>query len=147
MTFEILNETGGTVRVNRTNYANNAWVPITKCIGFSGIKHGRYDVDGPNAGRDVTDGKMIRDRIATKNKWELTLHNAISEEDLAGIYKLIYPVSFHIRTDIPYGVLDTYEVYSNNLSAQYLMEKSYFINGAWTNKSYYSGTAIPIVEM
>lgn len=141
MVFSIRNETGGPVTVGNTTYANNRWVPITKYIGYSGIKHGIYDIDGPNAGRDLTDGHMIRDRVATKNKWDLTLTNAVEAGVYQGILALLRPTTFHIQTNIPYGTTDTYLVYSNNITAQFLMY------GAFSGKEYYTGTAIPIVEV
>lgn len=141
MVFSIHNETGSSVTIKGTTYANGDWVPITKYIAYSGIKHGKYDIDGPNSGRDLTDGHMIRDRIATKHKWDISLTNAVESGVYEAILALVDPETFHIQTDIPFPQAEVFEVYSNNITDQYLMM------GAFSGKEYYTGVAIPIVEV
>lgn len=138
MTFQIRNATGKTVVLDGVSYINGAWVDITDYIAFGGITYTRNDVDGPNAGRGL-DGTMIRDRVATKGKWEISLIGTIDREKAYAIMELVYPETFYIRTDMPSGIIKQHYVYSNNIPVTYAMKQGAF--------EYWQGVKIPIVEM
>jgi len=140
MNFFIQNATGSSVVFQGTTYGPNEFVPVHSCIGFGGVKYTRNDVDGPGAGRQLLDGKMIRDRRATKGKWEVSLTSVIKSTDAQVILALTYPESFNIKTDLPTGVLTTYNCYTNNIPVQFAMLKP-------DGTEYYSGVTIPFVEM
>lgn len=139
MNFQILNETGSSITLQGHTYANGEYVPIHKFIGFGGVKHTRYDVDGPNAGRNLQ-GDMIRDRVALKNRWDLTLTGAILSTDAQKIQQMTYPVSFHIKTDFPFGSMNVYHVYSNNNPVQFCIKRA-------DGTEYYSGATLNFVEI
>lgn len=138
MRFEIKNATGKSIKLGNNTYANGSWVDIVPYIGFGGITYTRNDVDGPNAGRALT-GMMIRDRVATKAKWEINLLGYIDHALAYAIMELVYPETFYVRTDLPTGVVKQYYVYSNNIPVTYALNAPPF--------EYWSGVKIPIVEM
>lgn len=41
---------------------------ITSLIALGGLTYSRNDLDGPNAGRTLS-GDMVRDKVASKDKW------------------------------------------------------------------------------
>jgi len=138
MIFEIKNATGKTITLDGTSYANGAWVDIVPYIAFKGITYTRNDVDGPNAGRALS-GLMVRDRVATKAKWEIMLLNAIRRDLAYAIMELVYPETFYVRTDMPSGVVTQYYCYSNNIPVTYELYSP--------QMERWSGVKIPIVEM
>ena len=138
MTFEIKNATGKAISLNGTIYVNGEWVDITNYIAFNGITYTRNDVDGPNAGRAL-DGTMIRDRVATKAKWEISLLGAIDSVIAYTIMELVYPETFFVRTDFPTGSKKQYYCYSNNIPVTYALRRD--LDELW------QGVKIPIVEM
>ena len=112
---------------------------ITDFIKYQGLKVGRHDVDGPNAGRNIA-GTMIRDRVATKGKWDVQLTGVVKAQDAQIILTLVQPATFSIKTDLPTGTLTTYNVYTNNIPVQFSMQRP-------DGSEYYSGVTIPIVEL
>lgn len=138
MNFQVQNTTGVTVTLQGTSYANGAYVPIEKLIGFGGVKYTRNDIDGPNAGRAMN-GLMIRDRVATKGKWDVSLTGQIKSTDAQVVLSLVQPESFNIKTDLPTGTMTVYKVYTNNIPVQFSMLRP-------DGTEYYSGVSIPFVE-
>lgn len=139
MNFQILNETGSPVSIQGVTYPNGEYVPIEDLIGFGGVRYTRNDIDGPNSGR-ATDGHMIRDRVATKGKWEVSLTGAILSTDAQKVLNLVMPEMFYIKTDLPTGAMSIYHVYTNNIPVQFCMLRP-------DGTEYYSGITIPIVEV
>lgn len=139
MNFQIQNRTGSAITLQGTTYAVNAYVPIEKLIGFGGVKYTRNDIDGPNAGRAMN-GLMIRDRVATKGKWEVSLTGQIKSTDAQVVLALVQPETFNIKTDLPTGVMTVYNCYTNNIPVQFSMLRP-------DGTEYYSGVSIPFVEM
>lgn len=90
---------------------------ITKWIAYGGVKWQRADVDGPNAGRTL-DGTMVRDRRATKYRWDITCV-PLNAADLSKILGLIQGefVTFTYTDPLTNTeVSDLY--YANNFPAQ-----------------------------
>ena len=139
MVYEIRNATGETITLDGVSYPNGTWVNIVPYIAFQNIRYTRNDVDGLNAGRAIN-GKMIRDRVATKAKWEISLLGVITSDRVQAILKLIYPEVFYVRTDFPSGTITQFEVYSNNVPVEYSMLKP-------DGTEYYQSVKFPIVEM
>lgn len=139
MNFQILNQTGSSVTLQGVTYLNGEYVPIQKLIGFGGVKYTRNDVDGPNAGRAL-DGHMIRDRVATKGRWDVTFTGAILSTDAQKVLNLVMPEMFYIKTDLPTGSMNVYHVYSNNFPVQFCIKRP-------DGTEYYSGITIPFVEI
>lgn len=111
---------------------------VTPYIAFQGVKFTRYDVDGPNAGRTLS-GKMIRDRVATKAKLEVTCR-PLKADELSTVLTLIQPVSVNVTYTNPITNSEvTAEMYSNNIPATYCMRRA---DGEW-----WMGVAFPLVEI
>lgn len=126
MRFDILNSTSG------------QWVSIVPYIKWQGLKYSRNDVDGSNAGRTIEDALMIRDRLATKAKWNM--ETIPLKADVAQMIEdLLMPEFFSVRTDYGTpGVTNTYEVYSNNVNRNAVIWRD--------DGSYYVTLTFPIVE-
>lgn len=113
-------------------------VDITPYIAFSGIKWSRNDVDGPNAGR-MQNAEMVRDRIATKYRWDITCRPLTASEQ-ATLLTLIQPEFVYLTfTDPLDGVVKTGEYYSNNFPSTYFIRRP---NG----EEIWTGLAFPLVE-
>ena len=139
MNFQILNETGSAVTIQNVTYQNGEYVPVEKLIGFGGVKCSRNDVDGPNAGRNMQ-GDMIRDRVAIKHRWDVTLTGAIRSINAQALFNLTLPVSFYIKTDFPTGSMSVYHVYSNNNPVQFCIKRP-------DGTEYYSGATLNFIEI
>lgn len=109
---------------------------ITPYIKFNGIKFSRNDVDGPAAGRGL-DGRLIRDRVATKAKWNIECR-PLSETELRYLYNLLMPTTFTVTTNMVTGTNQNYTCYSNNVAFSFLMDRG--------NADWYDGISFPIVE-
>lgn len=111
MTFEIFNQ------------STSQWVDILWAVAFQNMEGTRNDVDGPNAGRVISDAKMDRDRLATKYKWTFTT-KPIHLTEAAEIEALLMPEFFRVRTDyFTPGRKTVYEVYSNNVAKSYIINR------------------------
>lgn len=113
-------------------------IDITPYVAFGGLQYSRNDVDGPNAGRAL-DGTMYRDRVAIKDKWTVNCKPLTASEAkivLSAIQGEYFTCSItpHPQT----GTTKTFQAYSNDVPAQYLMVK----NGV----EYWSGISFPIIE-
>ena len=90
---------------------------ITDYIKFQGLKRSRNDVDGPNAGRNLA-GRMIRDRVATKIRWDVSCRMLTDTEHTA-LLNAIAPEYISVYIDDPrYGTYSTV-MYSNNNTSEY----------------------------
>lgn len=113
-------------------------IDMTPYVAFGGIKWQRSDVDGPNAGRGL-DAKVIRDRIATKYRLDVTCRPLLLNE-ASIVLKAIKPEFVSVKyTDPEEGEDVTKTMYSNNIPAQFLMQKK---NGI----EYWGGITFPLVE-
>lgn len=110
-----------TVEIN--NAYTNQWVDITPYIAWQGLTFSRNDVDGPNAGRDMT-GTMHRGRVATKEKMEVKTV-PLTRAQSSMIQSLLMPETFYVRvnpyprTNGPYMM----QMYSNNVKMSYLIHR------------------------
>ena len=111
MTFDIFNQ------------STSQWVDITWAIAYEGMEGTRNDVDGPNAGRVISDALMTRDRLATKYKWTFTT-KPIHLSQASQIEALLMPEFFRVRTDYyTPGTNTVYTVYSNNVAKTYVINR------------------------
>lgn len=110
---------------------------ITDLIAYNGVKWGRNDVDGPNAGRTIT-GLMIRDRVATKIRLDITCRPLLDAE-IKMLMRLLIPEFVQVTYDDPlYGEV-TKTMYANNHSATFLIKKD-------DGREYWNGVSFPLVE-
>ena len=102
------------------------------------IKYTRNDIDGPNAGRAM-DGTMYRDIVTFKDKWTITCR-PMTTADCSTVLNLIYPeyVSVTITPHPLTGKSHSFQAYSNNVPAQYLIKKG--------DKEYWTGISFPLIE-
>lgn len=113
-------------------------VDITPYIAFGGLKWQRSDVDGPNAGRDST-GTVIRDRRATKIRWDVTCKPLTGDEQ-ATVLQLIAPESVNLQyTDPVTNTTKSGTFYSNNFPTSFGIQRK---NGT----SLWTGLTFPLVQ-
>lgn len=106
-------------------------------IAHQGLKYSINDVDGPNAGR-TQDGTMERDRVARKVRWDVTCRPLRADElstVLSAISREWLTVTY---TNPETGYTTTSIMYTNNIPAQYLIQKG--------DVEYWAGVTFPLVE-
>ena len=92
-------------------------------IAYGGLKWQRSDVDGPNAGRALN-GDMIRDRIATKIRWDVNCR-PLTGAELAAVLTAVQPEYVTVEyTDPLTNTVQTGEFYSNNIPASFAMVRT-----------------------
>lgn len=125
---------------------------ITNFIAHQGVKWSRNDVDGPNAGRSIS-GLMIRDRVATKIRLDITCR-PLKQDELSALLNLILPEFVSVTYDDPmYGVV-TKTMYANNNGAQFLIRKQPRLSELWRlchdtepdPIEYWTNVTFPLVE-
>jgi len=126
----MLIETG--ISINGTN--------ITPLIAYQGVQWKRNDIDGPNAGRTLS-GLMIRDRVATKIRLDITC-TPLTLEQVRTLLNLIYPEFVTVMYDDPMEGIVTKVMYSNNNGAQFLKKQPDEIGGA----EYWDNITFPLIE-
>lgn len=93
-------------------------VDITPYIAYNGLTMTREDVDGPDAGRDLS-AELHRNRVATKYRWDVTCRPLYSKE-LGLILRLIKPEWITVRYyDPELESVVAHTMYSNNGSLSY----------------------------
>ena len=111
---------------------------ITDYIAHQGLKWTRNDVDGPNTGRTMS-GLMVRDRVATKIRLDITCR-PLRNDELRELLNLLLPEFVSVTYDDPmYGTV-TKTMYANNNPAQFLFPKPGY------TKEYWSEITFPLVE-
>lgn len=112
---------------------------MTPYIAFGGLKWTRNDVDGPNAGRNMS-GTMIRDRVATKIRLDVTCR-PLTKTEASTVLKAIKPDTVSVLyTDPMDGTEVSKTMYANNNPAQFLMKKR-------DGTEWWSGITFPLVEV
>lgn len=114
-------------------------IDMTPYIAKQGLKWSRSDIDGPNAGRSSISGSMIRDRIAVKVRLDVTCRPLTSSEKKV-VLQAIYPEFVTVTyTDPTSDTSVTKTMYSNNISASFLMRKP-------DGTEWWSGITFPLIE-
>jgi len=109
---------------------------ITSLIAYRGVKWSRNDIDGPNAGRNMA-GTMIRDRVTTKMRLDVTCH-PLTDEHHTMLMRLLMPEFVTVSYFDPVDGQVSKVMYANNNSSGYLMVK----NGT----EYWEEVTFPLVE-
>ena len=127
---------------------------ITPYIAHQGVKWTRSDIDGPNAGRSMS-GLMIRDRVATKIRLDITCR-PLKNDELRILLNLLLPEFVSVRYDDPMYGLVTKTMYANNNPAQFLLKKRFRKPESWfichPNEEppemyeYWNSVTFPLVE-
>lgn len=109
---------------------------ITGFIKFQGVKWSRNDVDGPNAGRNMS-ATMIRDRVATKMRIDVSCH-PLTDAEHKLLMRLLEPEFISVYYDDPIRGTGTLVMYSNNHSSEFLMIKD--------GVKYWHNISFPLIE-
>ena len=110
---------------------------ITPYIAYQGVQWKRNDVDGPSAGRTLS-GLMIRDRVATKIRMDITCR-PLTLSEARTILNLLMPEFISVTYDDPMDGTVTRTMYSNNNGANFMLKKP---NG----DEYWNNFTFPLVE-
>lgn len=114
-------------------------VDITPYVAYQGFKWQRSDADGPNAGRSIDNATLIRDRLAIKIRLDITCR-PLTLQEASTVLKLIEPEFVTVTyTDPAQGIDVTKTMYSNNIPAQFLIQRK---NGI----ELWGGITFPLIE-
>ena len=125
---------------------------ITDYIAHQGVKWSRNDIDGVNAGRSIS-GLMIRDRVATKIRLDITCR-PLKNDELRTLLNLLLPEFVTVTYDDPmYGVVSK-TMYANNNPATFLFKREFNAPEEWfichdsapEPFEYWTNVTFPLVE-
>lgn len=111
---------------------------ITNFIAYKGVQWKRNDIDGPNSGRTLS-GLMIRDRVATKIRLDITCRQ-LTLTEVRTLLNLLMPEFVSVTYDDPMDGVVTRTMYANNNGAQFLFAKDNDTQEWWDNITF------PLVE-
>lgn len=111
---------------------------ITELIAYQGVQWKRNDIDGPNAGRTLS-GLMIRDRVATKIRLDITCR-ILNREEVRTLLNLLMPEFVSVTYDDPMDGVVTRTMYANNNEAKFLRSLDNDSDELWDNVTF------PLVE-
>lgn len=111
---------------------------ITNLIAYQGVQWKRNDIDGTNAGRTLS-GLMVRDRVATKIRLDITCRQ-LTLPEIRMLLNLLMPEFVSVTYDDPMDGLVTRTMYANNNGAQFLFARDEDTKEWWDNVSF------PLVE-
>lgn len=103
---------------------------ITPYIAHKGVKWTRYDIDGVTAGRTIS-GLMIRDRVATKIRLDITCR-PMKNDELRILLNLLLPEFISVTYDDPMLGFVTKTMYANNNPATFLFKREIELPELWT---------------
>ncbi len=110
---------------------------ITNLVAYQGFKWSRNDIDGQNAGRNMS-GEMIRDRVSVKMRLDVTCKPMLRAEHRM-LMNLLMPEFVTVQYDDPVYGFTSKIMYSNNNSSEYCIKKR---NG----REYWYNVSFPLVE-
>ena len=111
---------------------------ITPYIAYGGLNQTREDIDGPDAGRDLT-GDLNRQRIGSKYRWDVTCRPLYSDE-LGKVLRAIKPEWVNVRYYDPETErIVLHKMYSNNPKLQYQQK---YKNG----RELWVGITFPLID-
>ena len=112
-------------------------VDMTRYIAHRGVKWQRSDLDAPGSGRAL-DGKLMRSRIASKIRLDITCRPLTTEEAKLVLTAVMPQWVTVTYTDPQIGADVTKTMYSNNNPASYLFESA--------KGSLWDGITFPLIE-
>lgn len=111
---------------------------ITDYIKLNGVKWSRNDVDGPNAGRNLS-GTMIRDRIATKIRLDVSCR-PLTDTEHRTLLNLLLPESVTVNYEDPMLGTISKVMYANNHNSEYLF-------GDEKGAEWWHNVSFPLIEI
>ena len=113
-------------------------VDMIPYIAYNGFKWQRSDVDGPDAGRDLS-GNLHRDRVATKRRLDVTCR-PLKTAEVQIVLTAIMPEWVTVEyLDPQEGLVVTKTMYSNNNPATFLIRHS-------DGTEWWNGITFPLIE-
>ena len=112
-------------------------VDMVPYIAYGGIKWQRSDVEGPDAGRDLT-GTLRRNRVASKIRLDVTCR-PLKATEAQIVLTAIMPEWVTVRYEDPQAGLVTKQMYANNNPASYMMKRP-------DGTEWWAGITFPLIE-
>lgn len=113
-------------------------IDMVDYIAYGGFKWQRSDVDGSDAGRDLS-GKMRRNRVATKVRLDITCR-LLKSEELEVVLTAVMPEYVTVKYyDPQQGIVVTKTMYSNNNPATFQLKRP-------DGTVWWSGVTFPLIE-
>ena len=112
-------------------------VDIVPYIAHGGVQWQRSDVDGTDAGRDLT-GTLRRNRVATKVRLDITCR-PLKYSEAQTVLTAIMPEWVSVRYTDPDAGLVTKTMYANNNPATYLLKRP-------DGTEWWHGITFPLIE-
>lgn len=132
------------LKLYKTQNGNALDLIANKYVSYQGLKRQRSDVDAPNSGRALS-GLMIRSRVATKYRWDVTC-NPLPTAEIQKILEYIQPQKFWVTLDDPLlGTRTKIAMYSNNFSVDHVITKLDTSTTPATKVDYWKLT-FPLIE-
>ena len=103
--------------------STSGWFDITPWIAWQGLSFSRNDVDGPNAGRDMS-GYMRRGRVASKEKMNVNTI-PLTRAQSAKLQTLLFPETILVRVT-PYprtNAAQIFNMYCNNVKTSFVIHR------------------------
>ena len=111
---------------------------MTPYVAYGGFKWQRSDIEGSNAGRDLT-GRLRRNRIATKIRLDITCR-LLKSDEVHTVLSAIMPEYVTVRYyDPEAGMVLEKKMYSNNNPASFQIRKP-------DGTIWWSGVTFPLIE-
>lgn len=111
---------------------------MTPYVAYGGFKWQRSDIEGSNAGRDLT-GRLRRNRIATKIRLDITCR-LLKSDEVHTVLSAIMPEYVTVRYyDPEAGMVVEKKMYSNNNPASFQIRKP-------DGTIWWSGVTFPLIE-
>lgn len=111
---------------------------IVDYVAYGGFKWQRSDIEGSDAGRDLT-GRLRRNRVATKVRLDITCR-LLKSEEASAVLTAIMPEYVTVRYyDPQLGAVVTKTMYSNNNPATFQVRQR-------DGTVWWSGVTFPLIE-
>lgn len=111
---------------------------MTPYVAYGGFKWQRSDIEGSDAGRDLT-GRLRRNRIATKIRLDITCR-LLKSDEVHTVLSAIMPEYVTVRYyDPEAGMVVEKTMYSNNNPASFQIRKP-------DGTIWWSGVTFPLIE-
>ena len=110
---------------------------ITRMIALRGMKWSRNDIDGQNAGRNL-DGDLVRDRVATKIRLDITCR-PLTDSEHTTLMNLLMPEFVSVSYNDPMFGRVTKVMYANNHNSEYCIRQK---NG----EEWWYNVEFPLIE-
>ena len=111
---------------------------MTPYVAYGGFKWQRSDIEGSDAGRDLT-GRLRRNRIATKIRLDITCR-LLKSDEVHTVLSAIMPEYVTVKYyDPEAGMVVEKKMYSNNNPASFQIRKP-------DGTIWWSGVTFPLIE-